>query len=140
MRLIGISIHAPVKGATATRLRLASSWAMISIHAPVKGATSRDVIRANGSRPVVLYLHGPARPVAGCHPRKWQPGISIHAPVKGATRRAPEWRFLPAKISIHAPVKGATLRSGSVGASGSYFNPRTREGCDIKRVKKGAVP
>ena len=34
-----ISIHAPVKGATACQARLPPCWA-ISIHAPVKGATT----------------------------------------------------------------------------------------------------
>ena len=59
-RLVRISIHAPVKGATKSESP-GLLGQIISIHAPVKGAT----------RP----------PVA--HPT-W-PEISIHAPVKGAT-------------------------------------------------------
>ena len=37
-------------------------------------------------------------------------------------------------ISIHAPVKGATSVQGFAGISErSYFNPRTREGCDARQ-------
>ena len=57
-------------------------------------------------------------------------GISIHAPVKGATP------FVALDvddfiISIHAPVKGATFGFVSCAVVIIYFNPRTREGCDI---------
>ena len=38
-------------------------------------------------------------------------------------------RFLVV-ISIHAPVKGATLYVIHLHQPLSYFNPRTREGCD----------
>ena len=103
----GISIHAPVKGAT-----VQPSWQFhivfeISIHAPVKGATKLAVIA------------GPCSI------------ISIHAPVKGATSpgnfQALQRRYFNPRtregcdagddvavvavvdISIHAPVKGATL-------------------------------
>ena len=33
-------------------------------------------------------------------------------------------------ISIHAPVKGATSQGCSRNGLSTYFNPRTREGCD----------
>ena len=60
----GVSIHAPVKGATKSAgvmLRMTD----VSIHAPVKGATLTE--RMGG-------IYG---------------DVSIHAPVKGATRRPP---------------------------------------------------
>ena len=57
-----ISIHAPVKGATAAAIS-AAIIARISIHAPVKGATRVELHNA-------LVL-----------------AISIHAPVKGATAK-----------------------------------------------------
>ena len=38
---------------------------------------------------------------------------------------------LNANISIHAPVKGATIIDRFIIVSLSYFNPRTREGCDF---------
>ena len=37
-------------------------------------------------------------------------------------------------ISIHAPVKGATSIHRSRLCATCYFNPRTREGCDVKRA------
>ena len=55
--------------------------------------------------------------------------ISIHAPVKGATLITTE-RDSTSVISIHAPVKGATMAVLVTGSVESYFNPRTREGCD----------
>ena len=101
----GVSIHAPVKGATCglsgpvsphrcfnPRARegrdfpLLFGWIhpIVSIHAPVKGATH------------------PRTSPATSH------AVSIHAPVKGATQ---ERAGLLASIlvSIHAPVKGATV-------------------------------
>ena len=35
------------------------------------------------------------------------------------------------EISIHAPAKGATSYTHNQGHCLAYFNPRTREGCDI---------
>ncbi len=103
---VGISIHAPVKGATILRYKhgkipdyfnprtregcdtrpdvLDLKRRIISIHAPVKGATP----------------HGA--------PGNLRPRISIHAPVKGATRIHKQSFALSYPISIHAPVKGAT--------------------------------
>ena len=56
--------------------------------------------------------------------------ISIHAPVKGATIPA-FLRSMTGRISIHAPVKGATYRHRRRPTTNRYFNPRTREGCDL---------
>ena len=82
---------------------------VISIHAPVKGATMRKAFDGQ------------------VHP------ISIHAPVKGATCGL-LFDFQPVVyISIHAPVKGATRQNGRRQRRRTlYFNPRTREGCDLK--------
>ena len=101
-----ISIHAPVKGATAADHLAGLAVHHISIHAPVKGATA-ELARRLGI-----------------------PVISIHAPVKGATwgqitftgitgdfnPRTREGCDVQGRaeaahdfvISIHAPVKGAT--------------------------------
>ena len=58
-------------------------------------------------------------------------GISIHAPVKGATETVAAGS--PALvISIHAPVKGATRHAGRRCCRTGYFNPRSREGSDVK--------
>ena len=82
--------------------------------------------------------------------------ISIHAPAKGATLN--QFRIVITDfISIHAPAKGATNQHlhrqwilefqsthprrvrrcvTSLGVLSSYFNPRTREGCDdVKELK-----
>ena len=56
--------------------------------------------------------------------------ISIHAPVKGATQGYVHGADV-ACISIHAPVKGATHRRARW-AHQSDFNPRSREGSDLK--------
>ena len=37
----------------------------------------------------------------------------------------------PFDISIHAPVKGATCHLSYLSIHLKYFNPRTREGCDL---------
>ena len=59
-------------------------------------------------------------------------GISIHAPVKSATM---SW-ILISKIdfiSIHAPVKSATGKPVDWLKGRGYFNPRTREECDVSQ-------
>ena len=38
------------------------------------------------------------------------------------------------RISIHAPVKGATSNLITLLFQHYYFNPRTREGCDVGTV------
>ena len=108
MRSVSISIHAPVKGATAVckdhamvqpdfnpRTRegcdpnitiIFTEFTHISIHAPVKGATCAVS---------VVIASSP---------------ISIHAPVKGATPPLRETNGAILRISIHAPVKGATYK------------------------------
>ena len=106
----GISIHAPVKGATwpGHQLRL---WHGISIHAPVKGATVKIGCLFIGRK------HFNPRTREGCDvvvERHVSQGIaiSIHAPVKGATIGQQGFCGIFA-ISIHAPVKGATRQRPS---------------------------
>ena len=127
-----ISIHAPVKGATLAfsiqsatycdfnpRPREGSdcifsrfdSSKLISIHAPVKGATSAQ-----------NFAH------------EWTT-ISIHAPVKGATYSYRS-SFVDVVISIHAPVKGATILIFHPHHSSEHFNPRPREGSDLRILKR----
>ena len=40
--------------------------------------------------------------------------------------------MIPDSISIHAPVKGATSESPNPDVVGSDFNPRPREGSDMR--------
>jgi len=59
-------------------------------------------------------------------------GVSIHAPARGATA-AELNRHSYGFVSIHAPARGATrCVSASHTVTINGFNPRTREGCDIK--------
>ena len=103
---LNISIHAPTRGATFA-LVLAKQFAdFISIHAPTRGATALAP---------KCWLHRYA--------------ISIHAPTRGATVICRSVILL-CYISIHAPTRGATSRTRSMKITGSYFNPRTHEGCD----------
>ena len=78
----------------------------ISIHAPVKGAT------ANFFRPFHFQQDFNPRTREGCDIKKLQEEVN------------------KLKISIHAPVKGATATHGIPTQMSIYFNPRTREGCD----------
>ena len=101
----------------------------ISIHAPVKGAT------AQGSYSSPCLLHFNPRTREGCDLDflliEVHFGlISIHAPVKGATTISAKMITHLFVISIHAPVKGATRRGRLRWTRFSDFNPRTREGCD----------
>ena len=79
---------------------------VISIHAPAKGATRFIKLEK------MVYV------------------ISIHAPAKGATFLTRNIKY-QTYISIHAPAKGATFVSKIKRNFNSYFNPRTRKGCDI---------
>ena len=57
--------------------------------------------------------------------------ISIHAPARGATRnKMKQIEF--ANISIHAPARGATSSQSRLSAFRRYFNPRSREGSDLR--------
>ncbi len=78
-----VSIHAPVKSATASVMTLLKSLP-VSIHAPVKSATqpfTTDLICSNSFNPRAReerdMTHG------GHHVISWR--VSIHAPVKSAT-------------------------------------------------------
>ena len=59
--------------------------------------------------------------------------ISIHAPVKGATL-GPISAAREEVISIHAPVKGATRSPRPQTRNPGHFNPRSREGSDIRHA------
>ena len=145
---LGISIHAPVKGAT-RGYRRAQGAPAISIHAPVKGATCPGRARRS-TRPYfnprsregsdldaseyraacVISIHAPVKGATSPGAYGQQPGgISIHAPVKGATTSGRVVGIIDG-ISIHAPVKGATRWTARSAAWTPYFNPRSREGSD----------
>ena len=123
-----ISIHAPARGATTAYRRAAGllqdfnprsregsdlccatlrKFTPISIHAPARGATLlRYLIPLNSK-------------------------ISIHAPARGATLLSEEDDRSPS-ISIHAPARGATRAGEGSESACSDFNPRSREGSDLR--------
>jgi len=98
----------------------------VSIHAPVKGATACPPPRPSRSS----CFNPRAREGRDWRMRmdEIEMEVSIHAPVKGATMLRPVTSRL-ACVSIHAPVKGATRASRGRRAR-SGFNPRAREGRD----------
>ena len=59
--------------------------------------------------------------------------ISIHAPARGATNRSGEISPFK-KISIHAPARGATINALVFSPIIYYFNPRSREGSDDRKL------
>ena len=57
--------------------------------------------------------------------------VSIHAPARGATRVAC-WSCDADPVSIHAPARGATWRALINWEALRCFNPRAREGRDLR--------
>ena len=105
----GISIHAPARGATQGS-RGTGVANIISIHAPARGATKNIF---------PLYI---VYQFQSTHPRGVRP----------AARRVSAGL---ASISIHAPARGATWTFICRTAMPLYFNPRTREGCDVVELQ-----
>ena len=81
---------------------------IVSTHAPARGAT------INVKKIEVVIL------------------VSTHAPARGATVQSARHRRM-ATVSTHAPARGATPRPWWI-SSWSGFNPRTRTGCDARRL------
>ena len=104
---VGISIHAPARGATQKVLSHYKS-PRISIHAPARGATHR-----RGGQGVCrqISIHAPAR--GATNKKRFKicvdKNISIHAPARGATYFH-QYKQKETSISIHAPARGATKR------------------------------
>ncbi len=103
----------------------------ISIHAPAKGATRIWQRRRAADREFQSTLPRRERPPLPPLPPVL-PDISIHAPAKGATT-APFARAGMSSISIHAPAKGATGLRPPDPRRGLHFNPRSREGSDLRQ-------
>ena len=79
----------------------------ISIHAPVKGATQKKMRKAVSN---LFQSTLPRRERRGRHDHQRRGGL----------------------ISIHAPAKGATVRTCRRNGRTVHFNPRSREGSDLK--------
>ncbi len=103
----------------------------VSIHAPVKGATA--ALRLHGIDAACFNPRArEGRDASGATPAMRRCAVSIHAPVKGATRASPD--RAASRVSIHAPVKGATPQCRSPRTIDRRFNPRAREGRDTARA------
>ena len=100
----------------------------ISIHAPAKGAT-RPLTRPSSS---ARYFN--PRSCEGSDPCPWKSevryDISIHAPVKGATWRGCTTRWQARYFNPRSREGSDALMSATV-TMPNYFNPRSREGSDI---------
>ena len=103
--VVGISIHAPARGAT-TRTGTGCRWIYISIHAPARGAT--------------VYLSKAEEELF----------ISIHAPARGATIRMRVES--PNTLNFNPRSReGSDDIFCIICARIVYFNPRSREGSDF---------
>ena len=125
--LVGVSIHAPARGATGKSDRTGASEE-VSIHAPARGATSRwSIERWRGwfqfthPRGVRLSWSSVTMPHSEfqfTHPRGVRPAMStILIPMSRfqfthprGVRQAQQSTILSLRdVSIHAPARGATL-------------------------------
>ena len=149
----GVSIHAPVWGATKENQRLLKLYwrfnprprmgsdlqtlisigkTEVSIHAPVWGATLTSSYSYPRAR---LFQSTPPygeRLLPSPQSRSFLV-VSIHAPVWGATRFRRPTNFMVI-VSIHAPVWGATFTSLLLALTTWSFNPRPRMGSDFPPV------
>ncbi len=128
---MSVSIHAPVRGATAGRASAASSHRFnprartgrdasalsvacmrdddVSIHAPVRGATIAIAYRAICEQWRFNPRARTGRDVAAAALRMRQRVFQSTRPY-GARRRCRACHSVPSHVSIHAPVRGATSR------------------------------
>ena len=105
---LGISIHAPTRGATFMQSTYSVTFT-ISIHAPTRGATQ------------------------GIYSKRKYLKISIHAPTRGATvEDSQHITFID--ISIHAPTRGATVVQNCKRKPIYNFNPRSYKRSDSVRA------
>ena len=107
-----ISIHAPTRGATMSRVKAISGATGISIHAPTRGATGFGGIRSSDYKDF--------------NPRSHK-GSDAFPPLQSSVRYP---------ISIHAPTRGATKSFVSPKSKSNNFNPRSHKGSDFVKAKK----
>ncbi len=143
-----VSIHAPVRGATAhQRLRgtngpgfnpRARAGRDEPSHSPLqrfccfnpRARAGRDFNPLEKAAIQFVSIHAPVR--GATVPPTEASGISnvsIHAPVRGATSGGHQSHHRGV-VSIHAPVRGATPLRRAVSTKQGCFNPRARAGRD----------
>ena len=105
---MGVSIHAPARGATCSYLSR-STCEHVSIHAPARGAT----LPSETDRKALAFQSTPLREGRPpCCSGAYSRSVSIHAPARGATFIS--FSFFSCAVSIHAPARGATHDTGQL--------------------------
>ena len=105
--LVGVSIHAPARGATVRFWDKAATQAQFQSTHPrgvrlICESVVPSMMRFQSTHPRGVR-HGPRRISGSCQP-----------------------------VSIHAPARGATDEYEALLVTREGFNPRTREGCDVE--------
>ena len=123
---VGVSIHAPTRGATVRR-------GLFEYRAKFQSTHPHGVRRKIFRNTKVVVSFNP-RTHTGCDMRvrdiDFVISVSIHAPTRGATVIS-SVRGQRSKVSIHAPTRGATNHRGGQYRDIWGFNPRTHTGCDL---------
>ena len=125
---MGISIHAPAKGATFTAYYPANN-ALISIHAPAKGATSplHSVLPVSKLFQSTLPRRERRMSTGGCGmAQKFQSTLPRRERHPSHTPILPHRKFQSTLPRRERPA------SDSAGTTILYFNPRSREGSDTR--------
>ena len=149
LRLCGISIHAPTRGATNVII-VKTYTARISIHAPTRGATE-TISRFHGFWKFQSTLPRGERHIAFTIKRHF---ILFQSTLPRGERHPDGYHYdVDNPISIHAPTRGATAQYGCTPDSAIFqstlprgerrlrppgisrilsrnFNPRSHEGSD----------
>ena len=135
---VGVSTHAPTRGATGAAIEIAG------IKLTFQPTRPRGARRARPSRLPASSSRFNPRAHAGRDARQHgsagvQELVSTHAPTRGATRGAPLVAGRVPCVSTHAPTRGATRRPAQNWSDAPGFNPRAHAGrdrnvCDVRLV------
>ena len=124
---VGVSIHAPAKGATAGFGHPRSTAVKFQSTPPRRGRRHRRDVKVDGK---VVSIHAPAKGATQLSRICWRYRKRFNPrPREGATDGAKSDRR-PVGVSIHAPAKGATRGLPTLPRAPACFNPRPREGGD----------
>ena len=127
--VVGISIHAPARGATFCHLLALLNTRNFNPRSR-EGSDSTYGIVANDTH---ISIHAPARGATSSHPcRIVNAIISIHAPARGATHTI-FYVIKICSISIHAPARGATSATFTFPAHSRSFQSTLPRGERLSR-------
>ena len=126
-----VSIHAPARGATGFWFYLAGGF-LVSIHAPARGATPVIQYKADATS---VSIHAPARgATASCGKRSRCPMFQSTRPRGARLRPAASQRRRNAFQSTRP--RGARQGRDDNSEATRCFNPRAREGRDVRGVRR----